>query len=136
MTRHKSTRKRGRPISLVGAARRELGITRLEAWKYERLAGIPEAEFEALLSSPNPRARTLDGMLRATGKLSPDRPRPPERARAEAVQYLEVAMDHVEQLRRSLLETGSESELMLVNETIEAVLRAMRALCLPPAVNL
>jgi hypothetical protein len=126
VTKHNS-RKRGRPISPLGALLRELDITRLQAWKWMRLAEIPEDQFEALLKDPRGIPST-DGMLRAAGKLSPDRPRPPERARAEAIQYLEIAMRHHEQLRRELLETGSESELALANVTAAAVMRAMLTL--------
>lgn len=127
VTKRNSSSKRGRPpSSFDGITLRELGISRLNTWKWMRLASIPEEQFEALLTASARAGKpvALDGILRATGKLSPDRPRPPERARVEALEHLEFAMAHCARLYRELLETGSESELADAKETATALMRA------------
>lgn len=95
-----------------------------------RLAEIPEEQVEALLAlfKANGKQPTRDGILRAVGKLSPDRPRPLERAQAEALRQLELADAHLERLQRELRETGSESELAHAKEVAAAILRAMHVL--------
>lgn len=124
MTKRNSSGKRGRPVSEYGAMLRKLGISRLEAWKWKRLLEIPEEQFEVLIKQHH----TTDGVLRAAGKLSPDRPRPPERARDEAIALLKLAWQHLDWLEHVLRETGTDEELMHAKESMQAVLSAVLAL--------
>lgn len=132
VTKHntEAKRTRGRPLSPWGAYLRELGISRLQAWKWGRLAEIPEPQFEALLAKYHTEGKmpTTDGILRAFGKLSPDSPRPSERARTEAIEQLELAAQQLELLVRELLETGSDSELAHAQTAATAVTGALQTL--------
>jgi hypothetical protein len=124
-------RKRGRPPNrYAGLTLRDLGMTRKDAWECRRMAEIPKDQFEALLKAPRVHGRRLGtlGMLRAAGKLAPEKPRPPERARAEAIDYLEFVQEQLGRLQRELLETGSESEIAHANESAAAVNAALNTL--------
>ena len=130
-------RKRGRlPNRYHGKTPRDLGMTRKDAWESRRLAQIPKDQFEALLKNPMVHGRHLGtlGMLRVAGLLAPEKPRPPERARAEAIDYLEHAQEQNEWLRRELLENGSESELAHADEIAAVVTAALNTLrCVTPS---
>jgi hypothetical protein len=96
-------------------------------WKWTRLAEIPEEQFKAILVDLHAGrigSLSTDGILRHAGKLSPNRPRPAERARDEALAQLELARPHLEWLVRHLLETGSDEELRRATESVQAVARA------------
>jgi hypothetical protein len=120
-------RKRGRPITARGALYREFGISRLDAWKWMHLAEIPEEQFTAYLEDPSRTNREIstDGILRHFDKLSPDKPRPPERARDEAIQRLIRASEHLEELDRKLREIASDEELAMLTAGRRQVLRAL-----------
>lgn len=123
-------RKRGRPITRMGALRRELGMSRLDAWKQVRLARIPKEQFEALLDEDSKRHKEtgrglgMHGMLRLAGMLSPERPRPRERAQIEAIRAFRAAHKYLEELHRRLREAGSDEELELLARAMEQVARA------------
>jgi hypothetical protein len=105
-------------------------MTRKDVWECCRMAEIPKDRFEALLKAQENGARRLGtlGMLRAGGVIAPDKPRPPERARAEAIDYLEHAQEQISRLRRELLENGSESELAHADQTAAVVTAALNCL--------
>src|SRR5262249_14236077 len=109
-------RKRGRPITVQGAVRRELGFSRLGAWKAVRLARLRDERIKAIEADLLQQGRriTTDGVLRRAGMLSPDRPRPRERAQTEALQELIRAREHLQGLERKLREVGSDEELGLL----------------------
>lgn len=100
-----------------------------------RLAEIPEDEFEAILAKNRAEGRrsTTNTVLRIAGKLSPDRARPHERARLEAVEHLESAAGLLDRLSRTLRETGSDTELAQSQAAFAAVMHALRALVRLPA---
>jgi len=130
VTKQNSKGKRGRPVSGFGAFLRESGISRLHAWQLMRLAAIPEEQFERILAEQQTKGIiiTRSGVLRAAGKLSPDRPRPTERGREQAIEHLKAAMNLIDGLCRMLREAGTEQERALANATFERTLRALRAL--------
>jgi hypothetical protein len=128
-------RKRGRPITAKGALCRELGLSRLEAWKAIRLAEIPEQQFEAYIDEPTRTIREISvvGTLRHFDKLSPDKPRPHERARDEAIERLIAASEQLEQLNRTLCEVGIDEELEMLTagrRQVHAATRLLMALTL------
>jgi hypothetical protein len=122
--------KRGRPITAMGAAYREIGWSRLKTWKTLRMGEIPEEQFEAYLDDPSRTARELglDAILRHFSKLSPDKPRPRARAQVEAIRWLMAAEEDFEQLNRRLLEVASEEELEMLTSGRRKVARALLAL--------
>jgi hypothetical protein len=123
-------RKRRRPITAQGALYRELGLSRLEAGKAIRLAQIPEDQFEPYLARPSRIAReiSVNAILQHFGKLSPERPRPPECARNEAIQRLTAAREGLKQLDRMLREVGSDEESELLSSRRREVLRTLPVL--------
>jgi len=68
-------------------------------------------------------------MLRVAGKIAPEKPRPPERKRAEAIEILEeLAMHLLDRLQRDLRENGTDEQLELANKTAMAVNAALNTL--------
>jgi hypothetical protein len=82
-------------MTAQGAYYRKLGWTRLEAWKAERLAAIPDKEFEAIITElyPTRNGVTLDGVLRIAKRITPPGPRPEARARDTAVSLIQRALN-------------------------------------------
>jgi hypothetical protein len=121
--------KRGRPITANGALYRELAYP-VSTLGWTRLAEIPKEQFDAYLDDPTRTSRELstDATFRHFDKLSPDKPRPPERARDEAVERLMGAKEDMEQLNRKLLEVGSDEELQLLSDARQQVDLALEAL--------
>jgi hypothetical protein len=113
VTNHNSIGERGRQVSPLSAQVRELGISRLDAWKWSRLGQIPEDQFEALLKDPS--IKGTDGILRAAGKLSPDRPRAAGTRQGRGSRVSRTCLEQLDRLIRELLETASESELACAN---------------------
>ena len=76
--------KRGRPkkrfrdetISASDLRLKDLGITKKQSWQWQRLASIPEEEFEAILAEEmtDPPRMTTESILRRA-KLLKDPPR-------------------------------------------------------------
>jgi hypothetical protein len=120
-------RKRGRPITTQGAIRRELGQTRLQQWQQQKLAEIGENKFEAILASLHSQGKRFgkNTILRMGGKLSPDRPRPRERAQTETLQELVSAREYLQSLERKLREVASDEELALLTQSKIHVARAL-----------
>ena len=94
-----------------------------------RLAEIPDKDWEQLLAEGRRTGvLTTDRILRVAGKLNPDRPRPHERARIEALNHLDAAMGLLDRLRRKLREAGTPEEETLAFDAFEHVARALRVL--------
>lgn len=108
-----------------------MGMTRKKLWGCRRFAEIPEAEFETLMEAHRNGGRRLGalGILRAAGVVAPDKPRPPECARAQAVEILEqFVMYLLDRLQRDLRENGTDEQLELASKTATAVDAALDTL--------